>query len=187
VVLPLPPAPISASAVGWSTAINCESWPSSRARPRNDEGNGGNDQRIEQRSYNFGVGLLSLLRAWLSPAPPPAPGEIDEVSDAEAVHQVPIEASIDLHSFAPRDIPSVVHEYLFEAQKKGFDEVRLIHGRGKGIQRQRVHKVAMRHPAVLDLRSDTLGSTLAKLRKLPASHAPGLTISAESRASKRRR
>jgi dsDNA-specific endonuclease/ATPase MutS2 len=123
-------------------------------------------------SYNVGVGLLSLLRALWAPAPrpepEPEPDEIEEASDADAVHQVPIEASIDLHFFAPRDIPSVVHEYLFEAQKSGFREVRLIHGRGKGIQRQRVQKVAARHPAVLDLHSDTLGSTLVTLRKSPA-------------------
>ena len=85
---------------------------------------------------------------------------------------MPIEASIDLHFFAPRDIPSVVHEYLLEAQKSGFEEVRLIHGRGKGIQRQKVQKVAARHPAVLELRSDTLGSTLVTLRKSPAPRRP---------------
>lgn len=113
------------------------------------------------------------MRAWWSAAPTPeAAEEIDEVSDADAVHQVPIESSVDLHFFAPRDIPSVVHEYLLEAQKSGFDEVRLIHGRGKGIQRQKVQKVARNHPAVLDLRSDTLGSTLVKLRKLPAPRPP---------------
>jgi dsDNA-specific endonuclease/ATPase MutS2 len=133
------------------------------------------------------VGLLSLLRAWWSPPPPPPEEEIEEVSDADAIHQVPIEASIDLHFFAPRDIPSVVHEYLLEAQKSGFDEVRLIHGRGKGIQRQKVQKVAGRHPAVLELRSDTLGSTLVKLRRLPAANpapnSPGLMISAKSKGS----
>ena len=176
-----------ARAVGWSAAIKAESRRSSRARPRNDEGKGGNDQRIEQRSYNFGVGLLSLLRAWWSPAPAPPASEIDEVSDADEVHVVPIEASIDLHFFAPRDIPSVVHEYLFEAQQKGFDEVRLIHGRGKGIQRQKVQKVAKAHPAVLEVRSDTLGSTIVKLRKSPAPSAPGLINPAKSGRSKRRR
>jgi dsDNA-specific endonuclease/ATPase MutS2 len=133
------------------------------------------------------VGLLSLLRAWWSPPPPPPEEEIEEVSDADAIHQVPIEASIDLHFFAPRDIPSVVYEYLLEAQKNGFDEVRLIHGRGKGIQRQKVQKVAASHPAVLDQRSDTLGSTLVKLRKLPAagptSNKPRLRISARSKGS----
>ena len=49
--------------------------------------------------------------------------------------EIPIEDEIDLHAFLPRDIPSVVEEYLREARAKGFREVRLIHGRGTGTQR----------------------------------------------------
>lgn len=81
-----------------------------------------------------------------------------------AVRVVPIEESIDLHHFAPRDVASVVDEYLRAARSKGFTEVRVIHGRGKGIQRQRVQKQLARHPAVLRFRSDGLGSTLVELR-----------------------
>lgn len=77
---------------------------------------------------------------------------------------MPIEESIDLHHFAPRDIPSVVEEYLFEARKAGFREVRVIHGKGKGVQRRRVQLVLERHPAVASFRSDGLGSTLVGLR-----------------------
>ena len=77
---------------------------------------------------------------------------------------MPIEGAIDLHHFAPRDIPSVVDEYLREAAKKGLLEVRVIHGRGKGVQRQRVQKQLSRHPLVVDFRSDGLGSTLVTLR-----------------------
>jgi DNA-nicking Smr family endonuclease len=50
-------------------------------------------------------------------------------------HRVPIEDSLDLHTFAPRDIKSVVEEYVTAAHAAGLREVRLIHGRGKGIQR----------------------------------------------------
>ena len=50
-------------------------------------------------------------------------------------HRVPIEDAIDLHSFAPRDVVSVVDEYLQAARDAGFQQVRLIHGRGKGVQR----------------------------------------------------
>ena len=50
-------------------------------------------------------------------------------------HPIPIEASIDLHAFAPRDIPSVVAEYVRAAHEAGLREVRLIHGRGIGVQR----------------------------------------------------
>ena len=61
---------------------------------------------------------------------------------------VPIEDSIDLHSFAPQDIPLVVDEYLHEACRRGFREVRLIHGRGKGVQRAVVQSLLGRHPLV---------------------------------------
>ena len=63
---------------------------------------------------------------------------------------VPIEDSLDLHTFTPRDVPSVVDEYLTQAALQGFGEVRLIHGRGKGVQRAIVQKLLSRHPLVLD-------------------------------------
>ncbi len=67
--------------------------------------------------------------------------------EPEAVH-VPIEDSIDLHAFAPRDIPAVVEGYLEAAVERGFREVRLIHGRGKGVQRARVQERLARDPRV---------------------------------------
>jgi Smr domain len=54
----------------------------------------------------------------------------DEMDDPDPV-VLPIEDALDLHAFAPRDIPSVVEEYLGEAARRGFTEVRLIHGRGR--------------------------------------------------------
>ena len=62
---------------------------------------------------------------------------------------IPIEDTIDLHSFLPAEVAGVVEEYLYQAQKKGFREVRLIHGRGIGVQRQTVHSILSRHPQVL--------------------------------------
>ena len=59
---------------------------------------------------------------------------------------VPIEDAIDLHPFAPAEIPSVVESYLEAARDAGFAEVRLIHGRGRGVQRARVRQVVSRHP-----------------------------------------
>jgi DNA-nicking Smr family endonuclease len=61
---------------------------------------------------------------------------------------VPIEDSIDLHGFRPRDVPDVVEDYLEAAHEKGFREVRLIHGRGQGVQRARVQALLSRHPLV---------------------------------------
>jgi DNA-nicking Smr family endonuclease len=62
---------------------------------------------------------------------------------------VPIEDSLDLHAFAPRDVLSVVEEYLEAAAARGYAEVRLIHGRGKGVQRAAVQARLARHPRVL--------------------------------------
>lgn len=78
-----------------------------------------------------------------------AAGAADEgAGDATEPGVVPIEDSIDLHGFQPRDIPSVVEEYTRAAAERGFGEVRLIHGRGTGFQRQRVRQVLAACPWV---------------------------------------
>ncbi len=63
---------------------------------------------------------------------------------------MPIEDSIDLHTFRPDETASVVASYLEEAHARGFREVRIIHGRGKGVQRRIVHSVVREHPLVHD-------------------------------------
>jgi Mismatch repair ATPase (MutS family) len=55
--------------------------------------------------------------------------------------EIEVTDTIDLHSFAPRDVKSVVETYLEEAYKKGFRRVRIIHGKGIGVQREIVRKV----------------------------------------------
>jgi dsDNA-specific endonuclease/ATPase MutS2 len=72
----------------------------------------------------------------------------DSTPDPDAVAVLEIEDSIDLHGFQPRDIPDVVEDYLEEARQRGFREVRLIHGRGKGVQRARVQALLAQHPFV---------------------------------------
>ena len=61
---------------------------------------------------------------------------------------IPITDAIDLHPFAPKDIPSVVTEYLEQALEAGFGEVRIIHGRGTGVQRKIVRSILERHSLV---------------------------------------
>jgi DNA-nicking Smr family endonuclease len=61
---------------------------------------------------------------------------------------LPIEDSLDLHPFAPKDVRPVVEEYLKEAAARGFSEVRLIHGRGIGLQRASVQGLLAGHPLV---------------------------------------
>ena len=80
--------------------------------------------------------------------------------------RVPIERELDLHAFAPADIPSVVEEYVREAAQAGFTEIRLVHGRGRGVQRGIVQAVLERLPAVLEFWDDSsshLGATIARL------------------------
>ena len=83
------------------------------------------------------------------------------------MHLVPIEPELDLHAFAPRDIPSVVDEYVTAAAAAGLQEVRLVHGRGRGVQRGLVQKTLDRHPLVLEFWDDSashLGATIARLK-----------------------
>ena len=81
------------------------------------------------------------------------------------MHEIPIEDTIDLHTFQPREVKIVVEEYLFQAVRKRLTEVRIIHGRGIGVQREIVRSVLEKHPDVTEFhdRPDR-GSTVAKLR-----------------------
>ena len=80
--------------------------------------------------------------------------------------EVPIGPELDLHSFAPRDIPSLVDEYLTAAAAQGLTEVRLVHGRGRGVQRGIVQAALERNPLVAEFWDDTashLGATFVRL------------------------
>jgi dsDNA-specific endonuclease/ATPase MutS2 len=61
--------------------------------------------------------------------------------DQEQPIEVPIEDAFDLHPFRPRDVREVAAEYLSAARAKGFERVRLIHGRGIGVQREIVRSL----------------------------------------------
>jgi dsDNA-specific endonuclease/ATPase MutS2 len=84
----------------------------------------------------------------------------------DRVVRIPIERELDLHAFTPRDIPSVVNEYIDAAAAAGLEEVRLVHGRGRGVQRGIVQSVLDRHPRVLEFWDDavsSLGATIVRL------------------------
>src|SRR5207253_3936312 len=88
------------------------------------------------------------------------------VLHAAVTRRIPIEDSLDLHAFEPRDIKSVVEEYVNAAWERGLREVRLIHGRGRGVQRGIVQQALERHPLVVEFwdAPDThLGATVARL------------------------
>jgi DNA-nicking Smr family endonuclease len=97
------------------------------------------------------------------------PEEPDDELPEEVV--VPLEDSLDLHSFLPRDARSVVESYLEQAVEAGFDEVRLIHGRGIGVQRRIVRSLLEGHPAVSGFEDAPperggRGATIVRLRRL---------------------
>ena len=82
------------------------------------------------------------------------------------VHRLPIEPELDLHSFAPRDVTSVVDEYVRAAHAAGLRDLRIIHGRGHGVQRRMVQITLDRHPLVAEFWDDTdshLGATYCRL------------------------
>ena len=90
------------------------------------------------------------------------------------MHELPIEDSIDLHTFQPREIEIVVEEYLYQVRQRGFREVRIIHGRGIGVQREIVQSILKKHRDVISFRdAPDRGSTYVLLKvDLPPSASP---------------
>jgi dsDNA-specific endonuclease/ATPase MutS2 len=83
--------------------------------------------------------------------------------------ELPLEDVLDLHAFAPRDIPAAVEAYLEAAFEHGFESVRIVHGRGIGFQRERVRAILTRTPFVTGFRDAPpegggWGATLATLK-----------------------
>lgn len=86
--------------------------------------------------------------------------------DDDAV-PIPIEPELDLHAFRPRDIAEVVTAFVQAAQERGLRDVRLVHGRGRGVQRGIVQATLERDARVESFWDDPaahLGATVARLR-----------------------
>ena len=85
----------------------------------------------------------------------------------EEIH-IPIDGVLDLHMFSPKDAASVVDEYLRACLEKDIYEVRIIHGKGKGVLRKTVHALLEKHPLVQDFKLDSgassWGATLVLLK-----------------------
>lgn len=69
--------------------------------------------------------------------------------DPDAPVELPIDGELDLHHFAPRDVRSLVPEYLQACQSRGILAVRIVHGKGRGHLRRSVHALLERSPLVL--------------------------------------
>lgn len=80
--------------------------------------------------------------------------------------RIPIEPELDLHAFEARDVVAVVGDYVQAAAAAGLREVRLVHGRGRGVQRAAVQAALDRNPHVAEFWDDPaahLGATIARL------------------------
>jgi DNA-nicking Smr family endonuclease len=83
---------------------------------------------------------------------------------------LPIEDSLDLHTFSPKEIVPVVEEYLHQCQLQEFREVRIIHGRGTGTQRNIVRSLLAKHQGVAEFKdappeSGGWGATMVTLKR----------------------
>ncbi|HVQ39530.1 MAG TPA: Smr/MutS family protein [Pyrinomonadaceae bacterium] len=81
---------------------------------------------------------------------------------------IPITDVFDLHTILPRDVKRVVEEYLIEARAAGFRSVRIIHGKGIGVQREMVRSILARTAFVIDWtdappEAGGLGATIVRL------------------------
>lgn len=88
----------------------------------------------------------------------------EEIND---VIHIPIDGVLDLHTFNPQEVFSVVNEYLRACLEQRIYEVRIIHGKGKGVLRRTVHAVLEQHPAVYEFKLDSgpssWGATIARI------------------------
>jgi DNA-nicking Smr family endonuclease len=87
---------------------------------------------------------------------------------------MPIGDELDLHAFAPRDVVSVVEEYLAACRTRGILTVRVVHGRGKGVQRAEVRRLLAHLPGVASFadappQSGGWGATIVRLEPQPES------------------
>ena len=91
------------------------------------------------------------------------------MDDPELPFRIPITDVFDLHSVPPRDVKAAVEEYLSEAHRLGFPALRIIHGRGIGVQREMVRAILARTPFVTDYRDAPMeaggrGATIVTLK-----------------------
>jgi dsDNA-specific endonuclease/ATPase MutS2 len=91
--------------------------------------------------------------------------------------EIPIEDSIDLHTFQPREIPDLVEEYLYQAILKGYREVRIIHGRGIGVQRRIVHSILEKHPQVISFHDSADRGSTTVILNTGSAGVPPATVS----------
>lgn len=93
----------------------------------------------------------------------------EETGWEDGIVELPVTDVLDLHSFRPAEVPDVVREWLDAAYEKGFRELRIIHGKGIGVQRQTVRTLLGRDPRVeafgdMPLEAGSWGATWIRMK-----------------------
>ena len=84
--------------------------------------------------------------------------------------KIPIEDVLDLHTFQPRDVPALLEDYLAECRREGIYSLRIIHGKGTGVQKKRVRELLAKNQAVASFQdappdAGGWGATLVEIKR----------------------
>jgi len=83
--------------------------------------------------------------------------------------EYPIDGTLDLHQFSPKDVKDLLPEYIRECRERGIFQIRIVHGKGKGVLRRIVHSILEAHPGVeafwREGSGGSWGATIARLKK----------------------
>lgn len=95
--------------------------------------------------------------------------DLDDLAEMAEIAELPITDVLDLHSFRPAEVPDLVRDYLDAAYDKGLRHLRIVHGKGIGVQRQTVRTLLERDPRVeafgdAPLEAGSWGATWVRLR-----------------------
>jgi dsDNA-specific endonuclease/ATPase MutS2 len=89
--------------------------------------------------------------------------------DNDEPKEYPIDGTLDLHTFSPRDIKDLVPDYIDECLSRGITQIRIVHGKGTGTLRRIVHSILDKHPKVASYRHEggsggSWGATVVDLK-----------------------
>lgn len=92
------------------------------------------------------------------------------LSDEPNAVQIPITGTLDLHTFRPDEVRSLILEYLAVCLEEEIHQVRIVHGKGKGVLRRIVHSILEKHPAVISFghqegSGGSWGATIVRLKQ----------------------